>query len=702
MRCLPFLLFASLLLLFAPSAAAQDMTAEQFRVEFAKARELSDAKLMDKAVKAAPAAALRYYEELMFGRLQGDTNVETAADLLRASWQRVFEQTETTEKIERWVELNGATAREGLEKCRASLAQAWKLYSDEISKEANKAEHQRVVEQITQIARNALQLGHSLEAAEAWSIASIVANALPDKNSDDRQQTLEITKEFLDARKAWGFTGDRYYPLNSEFLKAESAKLAEKQKADEKRKAEGYDPNTKGVDGLLMPKAKTETLPLKFEALTSWENELDYGPRGGIVPPFWWIASTTKEAPQRKLDWFRRLGVWMVRLGTTKFGITLDPNDPKKTLEIDAGNKGKPTTFWFDAEKKIPYAMFFWTGSDKERLGEAEQNLAPADAVGNVYYRSAASWKTMFGQDQLVLYDDDASGTPGDADAMAAGFKTNMLGEHDSEGTPIPLFDSMRVGKGPRVPFSEFVQFPTGWFHVKKAGIQDQVSVRPFNPEYLKTGKIKLVWNHKPSAPAQLVVQGEGEFRTALFDVASGKEIEVPAATYSVIFGRISIGKGARAQSAAIYKGKFEPFTVEPGKTYELKMGAPFTMDFSRRGDQNTEIHALKILLHDASGCVMTDMHNIALFPEVLAGKDADFKTAKVVGKFLRFTDPELVVEASKAHGSIGTMAACFPMPEGYRQGEMVLKVKLPADGMKVALQMKKHPLFGAINSAWQ
>lgn len=702
MRCLPFLLFASLLLLVAPFAKAQDMSLEQFRVELAKAREINDPKLIDKAVKAAPSHALRVYEELMFGRLAGSTEVEPVADAVRESWKRVFEQGETIEKLERWVELNGATAREGLEKCRANLAQTWKLYSNEVSKDTIKVEYQKIVDQLVQIARNAQQLGHSVEAAETWSVASAVANALPDKTTEDRQQTLEITKEFLEARKAWNFTGDRYFALNNEFLKAEAERLEAKAKSDEKRKADGYDPNAKGVDGLLMPKAKSESLPLKFEALTSWENELDYGPRGGALPAFWWLASTTKENPQRKLDWFKRVGVYLLRLGTAKFGITLDPNDPKKTLEIDASNKGKATTFWLDAEKKVPYAMFFWTGSDKERLGEAEQNLAPADTVGNVYYRSASSWKTTFGQEPLVLYDDDASGTPGEADAMAAGFKTNMLGDHDGEGTPIPLFDSMRVGKGPRVPFSEFVQFATGWFHVKKVGVQDQITVRPFNPEYMKTGKIKLVWNHKPSAPVQLVVQGEGEFRTALFDVANGKELEVPAATYSVIFGRILIGKGARAQSATIYKGKFQPFTVEPGKTYELKMGAPFTMEFARRGDQNLTLDALKILLHDASGCVMTDMNNIALFPEVLAAKDGDFKAAKVVGKFVRFTDPELVVTASRVHDKVGTFASCFPMPEGYREKELVLKIKLPADGMKVALQMKKHPLFGVIGSEWQ
>ena len=68
----------------------------------------------------------------------------------------------------------------------------------------------------------------------------------------------------------------------------------------------------------------------------------------------------------------------------------------------------------------------------------------------------------------------------------------------------------------------------------------------------VKGGKIKLVWNGpKPTAPVQLVVQGEGDYQTALFDVAGGKEVEVPAANYRVIWGRMMIGKGPRSQVAS-------------------------------------------------------------------------------------------------------------------------------------------------------
>jgi len=41
-------------------------------------------------------------------------------------------------------------------------------------------------------------------------------------------------------------------------------------------------------------------------------------------------------------------------------------------------------------------------------------------------------------------------------------------------------------------------------------------------------------------------------------------------------------------------------------------------------------------------------------------------------------------------------------MPDGYKSGEMVLTVKLPAAGMKLGLYIKKHPLFGKVESEFK
>ena len=164
--------------------------------------------------------------------------------------------------------------------------------------------------------------------------------------------------------------------------------------------------------------------------------------------------------------------------------------------------------------------------------------------------------------------------------------------------------------------------------HVAEAVGADEVGVRPLNPEYFKTGKAKLVWKGgKTSAPSQLVVQGRGDFKTAFFDLAGGKEVELPVGDYQVIFGRVVVGKGARMQNATLYQGESQPFTVEEGKTFELKMGAPFQIAYTRRGDQNLVIDALKIFVRESSGCLLTELQGMPLAPEVLAGK-ADSRKA--------------------------------------------------------------------------
>ena len=42
-------------------------------------------------------------------------------------------------------------------------------------------------------------------------------------------------------------------------------------------------------------------------------------------------------------------------------------------------------------------------------------------------------------------------------------------------------------------------------------------------------------------------------------------------------------------------------------------------------------------------------------------------------------------------------------MPKGYKSGEMVLTFKLPDDGMKIGLVVKKkHKFFGALETVWK
>ena len=700
-RMLPVLLF--LLPWLSPALPAQEPTKEQFRAEFNSGVQIADERAIDKAVKRAPGLAAEYYEELYWEKDAGRPEAAAKCVALQASWRRSFEDSDTLEQLDRWC--SGATpqVRQVVTNARNGAYKVWGHYTDVVTKGDVQADYELALQQMMEVARNVESVGHNLEIASVWNLAAVIASKIPAKTLAHRRDAVFATEQFLAARKAWNFTFDVHYIRSAEWVKNEKAKLETEAKNEDKRKAEGYDPDAKGVDSLVMPNAVEQKHALTFEPLPGWEDR-DYGSKTSPVPAFWWMASTTTVGSNRKLDWFHARDLYLLRTGASKFAIGGDPTDAKSAVEVDVSPKGKVSTFWLDADRKRPYAMVFWIGSDRELVNESEQNLAPNDDVANVYYRSASSWKAAIGPDTVTLYDDSADGVPGGADPWGKEFHVPTFGAHDVEkGTPAPLLDSMRVGKGPRVPFSEFVKLSTGWVHLRK-GPGDDVGVRPLNPEYVKSGKVKLVWSGpKPSAPVQLVVQGEGDYRTAFFDVAGGKEVELPAADYRVIWGRLQNGKGARVQLATLLGGESKPFTVEAGKTLELKMGAPFVLQWARRGDATVSIDALKILVSESSGCVLSEWHGSNLACDVLAAKAADGKGSKPVGKFERFTDPELVNEAAKRHNNIGVLCACFPMPDGYRNGELVLSgIKLPADGMKVMLHAKKHPLFGELKSAWQ
>jgi hypothetical protein len=700
----PLAVLSSLFVLVLAFTARAQSPREQFAVDFNKAVELADDKLMDRAVKGGAKHAVAYYETLWFEVIKQAEGAKKKADALKAAWVRCFGNSETIDRMQGWADAATSQVYGQINTIRGNASRLWSDYTNNVQKSEHKDDFRRLADQYAQLARNAEQLGHYLEAGDLWQLGSVVASKIPDKNADDRDYALNFVVSSVDNYDRWGFKFDDDYTRAVLFIKGEREALAEARKAEEERKAAGYDPNAKGIEALVMAGVAPTKADLKFAALPNW-SELDYGPKGGPVPPFWWIASLGEDPATKKVDWFTRGGLQVHRIGVTKFTAGGDGVSPEDATPIDVSPKGKVSSFFLDADKKVPYAMVFWVGSDRELVNECECNLSPSKTLANVYYRSASSWKATFGKDEVTFYDDNASGWPADANPYEKELKSMMLGTHDDGGTVVPLMDSMRVGKGPRVPFSQFVKLSTGWHFLKKED-GDQVAVQPLNPEYFKTGKIKLDWEGpKTAAPVQLVVRGKGDYETAWFELAGGKEVEVPAGEYTVAWGKVVQGKGARIQTANLYpSADHKPILVEAGKVATLQMGAPFQLRFVRGGSgDDVQIDALKIHVVDRAGCLFTEYHGSALACEVLAAKDESGKGAKPVAEFVRFTNSDLVgAKAAHHYNQIGLMVACFPMPEDYKEGPLVLSVKLPGEGMKVGLAIKKHALFGPLASPFQ
>ncbi|MGE3350639.1 MAG: hypothetical protein AB7O84_02820 [Planctomycetota bacterium] len=698
-------LLSALLAAVLPAQSQEEIN--KFIVESKKAIELGDEKGLDKLLKssmAMPACAVFHFTNLRAEVWGGKDDLRPQVEALNASWKRVFEGAETLDRIERWIELQDSSSWAQYRRAQGNIQRAWQFYTESTKDNTKRGPFEEARNGLMESARIMEATGNKIEAAEAWNYVAICLHKMPDRTALDIQDTIFALEQFVALRESWDYTGDQYYLINKNTLKGQKQQLEAKEAADDKRKAEGYDPDAKGIDGLVMPGAVEAECALEFDEVSEWEDVFDYSQRGGPLPVFWWNTSFGKDQQEAKLAWFRRLDLYLMRVSNSKYAVTTQPSDEKTFQPVDVSAKAKPSKFFLDAEQKVPYAMFFWQGGDREKLGEAEVNLAPSVENTPIYYRSAASWKVEVAGSELTLFDDNTSGTPMDADPFSGAFKMATIGfATDDERAKTPLLDSMKVGKGPRMPFSEFVKIGDGWHHIHKLD-NGNLGTRPLNPEYLGLAKVKLVWSGpKPTAPEQLVIAGTGDFRTAFFDIASGKEVEVPAGEYRVVWGRLASGKGARLMTGTLYAADSKPFTVEAGKTTEVPMGAPFTIEFTRTGTATeVEIDAARIWLRESSGCTIGELHNMGLWPEVFVSKTADGKGAKQIDKFVKLTNADLLNKVVAKYGEISTFAGCLPVPNDSKDGDLTMKLTLPAAGMRIGLRMKKHPLFGKLDSEWK
>ena len=458
------------ILLFALSAAclpAQAGEMAKFIADLDKALQLKDDHMVDLAVKSRPLSCVQYFQELQLAMAdrRGLDN-QPKVDAMKASWKRSFDNSTTLDKLQDWVAAQDPKSYTTFTKYRNNVIRAWDFFNE--AKQIGKRDgFEKARDALMETARQMESTGHKIEAGETWGLVAVCLSSMPEKTLQDRKDQVFALEQYVAFRKEWEFTRDPIYNKNAEFLKSEKASIERDEKVADKKKTEGYADNARGIDGLVMPNSTEALSELQFEPLASWD-ELDYCQKGGPVPAYWWLNPFGKETKNAKMNWFRRLNLFIVRVATTKFAVSLS-DDGKQNQDIDLSNKGKATSFFLDPDKKVPYAMFFWTGSDKEHVGEAEVNMAPSDANTPVYYRSAASWKTTIGGEQVVLYDDNTNGKPMDGDPMEGKFPMMTLGGHAeadgkfSASTETPLLDSMRIGKGPRVPFSEFAFVGGAW-----------------------------------------------------------------------------------------------------------------------------------------------------------------------------------------------------------------------------------------------
>jgi hypothetical protein len=693
-----YLLCPAILLVLAGGLLAQNEKYNQFVSQLAKALEYDDGKTLDKALREASAEAVRHFDAITWTwRAAQDERNRKSMDFMKASWARVFPGSDTLDRLERYITSIDTSMQKTLVQADSSLHKVWGLYN-EAQKEKTREAFVGARQGATDLARSFEQLGHNLQAAECWSLAQQISNNIPEKSLEDRREALFAAQQFIAQRQSWKFTEDTLYKQFVVWLKAEESIVREAEAQVQKRADAGYNPDVKGAEALVMPNAVETVVDLQFAPMDKLHPSTFA--RAGATPALWLATQVQKTGPTQ-MGWFKACDLYMVREGSSKYGVTLDGGEAdlskNRWQPVETSAKFRASTFYIDADHKRQYTMWFYTAGEDETLFGMNHNLAPQPEFATVYYRSAASWSATINDTGVVFFDDNCNGKLFEDDPYAYGLVDRALGNPDNEER-VAAYDSMQIGSEPAVPWSSFAKIGDKWFHLRGKG-DLAIGARPLNPEFFKAGQIQLEWQgNRKLKPEVLIVRGlEEPFVTAAFDISSGKAVDVPVGSYEIAFGRIASGKGAQALEAHVFKGKMEPIKVAAGAATGVKMGAPFVIDFERGGgDEEVVIDAMRLRVLGAGGELYARINGDSPAPEVLYSKTDNGRGAKPIGTFVRMTQ-DVLEKVVPRFPKMGIEVGFFPVVKGSQEGETKLTAKLPGKGF-VGLRQKKHKLFGKLD----
>ena len=262
-----------------------------------------------------------------------------------------------------------------------------------------------------------------------------------------------------------------------------------------------------------------------------------------------------------------------IRTGANKIVVDVDGDG---TGDLDVPTKGRLEAVELEIGQgatRRKWAFFAQVGSDSDQYQGIQLSNAASDSSWIVYIAPGGSMTSTIRLATLEVFDDNMDGIYG-SPPLTYGHVglTNGLFQ--------PEFDTVVVDGAKRAqPWSEYVNTKAGWLKVEMKNDGARISATPVQ---LKTGKLKLV--AKGVKPAFLVVQGTHDFERSFFDVAAGKEVEVPVGRYLIYCGMIAKGKKKQLLKALVLPGEAaRTYDVTEGETVEVLFGAPydFVFDYS-------------------------------------------------------------------------------------------------------------------------
>ena len=246
--------------------------------------------------------------------------------------------------------------------------------------------------------------------------------------------------------------------------------------------------------------------------------------------------------------------------------------------------------------------------------------------------------------------------------------------------------DAVQIGRSKKaLPWSSILPVGDGFYHAEITPDGTKLTLREMN---IATGFVKLEAD-TAVPPAYLIIHEVGKLEGAFFDVVPAKRngvVEVPVGTYQVDSGAISKGHKTSTKLARIERGHARTFEVEEGKTYELKIGAPYKLTVATTTeDGDVVVVSHKMRIYGQGGEEYRYLFDEALQPTV----EARTAEGKKLGK------PEKMRLAEITDWETGpAWTVWFPL-------DLHIENK-GGDHVQVRLTQKSHSLLGGpFDSGW-
>ncbi len=333
-------------------------------------------------------------------------------------------------------------------------------------------------------------------------------------------------------------------------------------------------------------------------------------------------------------------------------------------------------------EQAVPWGFLARIGLERDRYQGFDMNMVSDERQLQIFTAPAGSLKGEVQGVALQVFDDNMDGVYGSAVKNWASIGCLPTGSGQAD------MDALRVGneKAAR-PWSPVAHLGGAWYQLAIEGTK--LTATPISD--VETGKIAL--DFAGLTPDYLVVQGVTRYGDAFFDLTgpeAKKGLEVPVGTYYLITGRVSKGKREQIAKALIVPPeKARSYEVTAGQTVKVELGAPFGFEFSvRQSDEKVTVVGDSVVVSGRGGETYQRLWNCVVTPEASVRKAGSKKGGKA--EEMRTATAQEDINAADGDYAVAWFPWDTDLPK--KKGEEA----------EVQLSMKKHKLFGKIESEWR